>query len=43
MLFRSSGTEVVDAIRKVTTGRRGFHDDVPLQDVVITKAVVVNP
>jgi len=38
-----SGTEVVDAIRKVATGRRGFHDDVPLQDVVITKAVVVNP
>jgi peptidyl-prolyl cis-trans isomerase B (cyclophilin B) len=38
-----SGTEVVDAIRKVATGRRGFHDDVPLQDVVITKAVVVHP
>jgi len=38
-----SGTEVVDAIRKVATGRRGFHDDVPVQDVVITKAVVVTP
>lgn len=33
------GTEVVDAIRKVKTGRKGFHDDVPLQDVVIDKAV----
>ncbi|WP_334154183.1 peptidylprolyl isomerase [Tepidimonas sp.] len=37
------GTEVVDAIRKVATGRRGFHDDVPVQDVVIAKAVIVTP
>jgi peptidyl-prolyl cis-trans isomerase B (cyclophilin B) len=37
------GTEVVDAIRRVATTRRGFHDDVPVQDVVITKAVVVQP
>ncbi|TSE18479.1 Peptidyl-prolyl cis-trans isomerase cyp18 [Tepidimonas alkaliphilus] len=37
------GTEVVDAIRQVRTGRRGFHDDVPLEDVVITKAVIVQP
>ncbi|MCX7813888.1 MAG: peptidylprolyl isomerase [Tepidimonas ignava] len=37
------GTEVVDAIRQVRTGRRGFHDDVPLDDVVITKAVIVQP
>jgi hypothetical protein len=29
------GTEVVDAIEKVRTGRKGFHDDVPLEDVVI--------
>ena len=34
-----AGTEVVDAIEKVRTGRSGFHDDVPLEDVVITKAV----
>jgi peptidyl-prolyl cis-trans isomerase B (cyclophilin B) len=34
------GTEVVDAIEQVKTGRKGFHDDVPLEDVVITKAVV---
>jgi peptidyl-prolyl cis-trans isomerase B (cyclophilin B) len=32
------GTEVVDAIEKVRTGRKGFHDDVPLEDVVILSA-----
>ncbi|MDN3543763.1 MAG: peptidylprolyl isomerase [Roseateles asaccharophilus] len=36
-----AGTEVVDAIEKVKTGRKGFHDDVPLDDVVIEKAVEV--
>ena len=36
-----AGTEVVDAIEKVRTGRRGFHDDVPVDDVVIQRAVVV--
>ena len=36
-----AGTEVVDAIEKVRTGRSGFHDDVPLEDVAITKAVEV--
>lgn len=36
-----SGQEVVDAIERVRTGRRGFHDDVPLDDVVIEKAWVV--
>lgn len=35
------GTEVVDAIRTVKTGRKGFHDDVPLADVVIEKAVAL--
>ncbi|KAF1071876.1 peptidylprolyl isomerase [Variovorax sp.] len=35
------GTEVVDRIKAVKTGRKGFHDDVPLEDVVIEKAVVV--
>jgi len=34
------GTDVVDRIAAVPTGRRGFHDDVPRQDVVIEKAVV---
>ncbi len=36
-----AGTEVVDAIEKVKTGRKGFHDDVPLEDVLITKAIEV--
>lgn len=36
-----AGTEVIDAIEKVKTGRSGFHDDVPLEDVLITKAVEV--
>ncbi|MBY0468431.1 MAG: peptidyl-prolyl cis-trans isomerase [Burkholderiaceae bacterium] len=36
-----AGTEVVDAIEGVKTGRKGFHDDVPNDDVVIVKAVVV--
>jgi peptidyl-prolyl cis-trans isomerase B (cyclophilin B) len=35
------GTEVVDAIEAVKTGRKGFHDDVPNDDVVIIKAVAV--
>ena len=36
-----SGQDVVDAIEGVKTGRKGFHDDVPLEDVVIEKATVV--
>ncbi|WP_038218524.1 peptidylprolyl isomerase [Xenophilus azovorans] len=36
------GTEIVDALRKVKTGRKGFHDDVPVEDVVIEKATVVS-
>jgi peptidyl-prolyl cis-trans isomerase B (cyclophilin B) len=35
----TAGTEVVDQLEKVKTGRKGFHDDVPLEDIVITKAV----
>ena len=31
------GTEVVEAIEKVATGRKGFHDDVPLEDVLIER------
>ncbi len=38
----TSGTDVVDKIEGVKTGRKGFHDDVPLDDVVIDKAVVVS-
>lgn len=37
----TAGTEVVDAIERVRTGRKGFHDDVPLDDVVIQRATVV--
>ena len=36
-----AGTEVVDAIRQVATGKRGFHGDVPKEDVVIEKAVAL--
>jgi peptidyl-prolyl cis-trans isomerase B (cyclophilin B) len=36
-----AGTEVVDALRSVKTGRKGFHDDVPVNDVVIEKAVAL--
>ncbi|RKP54528.1 peptidylprolyl isomerase [Pararobbsia silviterrae] len=35
------GLDVVDAIKKVKTGNKGFHQDVPVEDVVIEKAVVV--
>ena len=37
----TGGTDVVDKIEAVRTGRKSFHDDVPLDDVVLTKAVVV--
>lgn len=36
-----SGTDVVDKIKAVKTGRKGFHDDVPKDDVVIEKAVAL--
>lgn len=36
-----AGTEVVDKIKTVKTGRKGYHDDVPLEDVVIEKAVAL--
>lgn len=35
-----SGTEIVDAMEKVATGRVGMSDDVPLEDVLIEKAVL---
>lgn len=35
------GTEVVDAIENVSTGSRGFHNDVPKEDVIIEKATLV--
>ena len=36
-----SGTEVVDKIKGVKTGNSGFHQNVPTQDVIINKAVIV--
>ena len=36
-----AGTEVVDKIKAVKTSRKGHHDDVPVADVVIEKAVLV--
>jgi peptidyl-prolyl cis-trans isomerase B (cyclophilin B) len=37
----TEGTDVIDKIRKVKTGNRAGHQDVPLEDVVITKAEIV--
>ena len=36
-----NGTDVVDKMKAVATGRKGFHDDVPKEDVVIEKAVAL--
>ncbi len=35
------GKEIVDKIKGVKTGTRGFHRDVPVDDVLITKAEVL--
>jgi peptidyl-prolyl cis-trans isomerase B (cyclophilin B) len=35
------GQDVVDKIKGVRTGKRGFHGDVPVEDVIIEKAEVV--
>ena len=37
----TEGKDVVDAIKSVKTGNKGFHQDVPVEPVVIEKAVVV--
>ena len=36
------GKEVVDAIEQVRTGRKGMHDDVPVDDVLIERAVEIS-
>ena len=36
-----SGMDVVDAIEGTPTGRKGGHDDVPLEDVVIQRVVAL--
>ncbi|WP_372871105.1 peptidylprolyl isomerase [Paenalcaligenes niemegkensis] len=35
------GQDVVDAIKGVKTGNKGFHQDVPVEDVVLEKATIV--
>jgi len=35
------GQDIVDKIKKVKTGKRGFHSDVPLEDVIVERAEVV--
>ena len=32
---------MVDKIKAVKTARRGYHDDVPAEDVIIEKAVAL--
>ena len=36
-----SGTDVVDKIKAVKTGSKGGHSDVPVEDVIIEKAVAL--
>jgi peptidyl-prolyl cis-trans isomerase B (cyclophilin B) len=36
------GTEVVDAMESVKTGRKGGHDDVPLEDLIIERVALVD-
>jgi peptidyl-prolyl cis-trans isomerase B (cyclophilin B) len=36
-----AGKDVVDKIRATKTARKGYHDDVPKEDVIIDKAIVV--
>jgi peptidyl-prolyl cis-trans isomerase B (cyclophilin B) len=35
------GQDIVDQIKGVKTGSKGFHQDVPVDDVIIEKAVIV--
>ena len=37
----TEGMDVVDRIRSVKTGSKGFHQDVPVEDVVIERAEIV--
>ena len=38
----TEGKEVVDAIKTVRTGSRGYHQDVPLENVVIESANIIS-
>ena len=37
----TEGLDVVDKIRAVATGNKGFHQDVPKEDVIIEKAEII--
>jgi peptidyl-prolyl cis-trans isomerase B (cyclophilin B) len=37
----SDGLDVVDKIRKVATGTKGFHQDVPKEDIIIERVEIV--
>ena len=37
-----AGTDIVDAIEKVKTGNSGGHGDVPVEDVLIERAVEIS-
>jgi len=37
----ADGTDVVDQIKSVKTGRKGMHEDVPLEDVLIERAETI--
>jgi peptidyl-prolyl cis-trans isomerase B (cyclophilin B) len=36
------GKEIVDSIEKAKTSRKGFHDDVPVENVIINKIILMN-
>jgi peptidyl-prolyl cis-trans isomerase B (cyclophilin B) len=36
-----AGADVVDKIKTVGTSRKGYHDDVPVEDVIIEKALAL--
>ena len=38
----AAGTEVVDKIKKVRTGSRSMHQDVPVEDVIIERTEIVS-
>lgn len=37
----TKGMDVIDAIRKVPTGSSGFHQDVPVEDVLVIEALAI--
>jgi peptidyl-prolyl cis-trans isomerase B (cyclophilin B) len=39
----TKGQDVVNQIKGVATGRKGMHDDVPVETIVINRAAVVAP